>query len=922
MLSWFFKKRGGAGVPKAAASLQPTMQPQADTTAKHAEHVNAVWLPQLQAAQGDDIALLRVAQATPVLEIKLTAVAAMGTEEVLKQAERELRSHDRRVHRAVKQRLMGKVAQRETRAKAQTLVEMAASLTGEAPVPINRLVALDHDWNRLDARLLDPAQHAEFSELRNRLNVLVREHGEELHRVQCWTADATRALAELRRGCTEAAAHGTGNDVALCAAAAQALRGARPDVPATVALEQALQAALQTAAHVEGRLVLLAALEEPGTDVVLAYPPMSQPTEIANSDAACRHARELKQGAPVEAQSTPQAPTAAQRWRALPPLDDSELARLLDERFEHWQRGHASARSPAEVAQVAPASTRVPSAEQLHRLETVLRLAEGALAEGQLGELQQHLQAFDAAMDAMNGVAQDGALRVRRQVLQAENARLKGWQQWGDGLARDGLVAEAEDLARITLNASDPDCPKLDVKAHGEAIHALRMRWKELDRQGATARRGLWLRFDAALQMAHQPVAAQQAALKAARQENLLAREALLAALEAVSEGVPSNGTDDMTAHWKEQLRVLERFHTAWRQLGPIEHTAPPGARGVLQQRLRANVDRIEAPLQEARRAAEAVREQLIVRAEALVQEVGRQQQSRDAIARLRELQAAWQQHARAMPLHRAVESALWARFKAAYDAVFAQRDVASSVREAELAGNLAARETLLKRLSALTGELPAAEIQRMLAEVDQAWHQAGELPRAAAGVIEARFRDARLAVVQSLNERAQERWQAQCDTLPAKLALCEERERASTGDGDLAQRWAALDALPASWEQALAARWSRPALIGPLSGSEFDELLLKLEAAMNLPSAPEWQTARRNLKLRAMKDALEGHKSLKRGETEHADWLAAALRQSGSTAVQRGRLNALVAALGKAPSGSLVSPTTRRHVPDIVPLK
>jgi exonuclease SbcC len=918
MLSWLFKKRGGAGVPRAAASLQPTMQPQADKTAKHAEHVSAVWLAHLQSAQGDDAALLRVAQATPVLEIKLTAVAAIGTEEVLKQAERELRSHDRRVHRAVKQRLLGKVALRETRAKAQTLVEMAASLTGEAPVPINRLVALDHDWNRLDARLLDPAQHAEFSELRDRLNILVREHGEDLHRVQRWTAEATRALVELRCGCTEAAAHGIGNDVALCAEAAQALRDARPDVPATVALGQTLQAALQTAALVEGRLVLLAAPEEPDTDVVLAYRPMSQPTEIANSDAADPHARELKQGAPVEAQSTPHAPTVAQRWRALPPLDDGELARLLDERFEYRQRGHASARSPAKVVRIAPPSTRVPSAEQLHRLETVLRLAEGALAEGRLGELQPHLQAFDAALDAMNGIAQDEAQRIRRQVLQAENARLKAWQRWGGGLARGALVAEAGDLAQITLNASDPDCPKLDVKGHGEAIHALRMRWKELDRQGGAASRGLWLRFDAALQMAHRPVAAQQAALKAARQENLLAREALLAALEAFSERVASTGTDDMTAHWKEQLRVLERFHAAWRQLGPIEHTAPAEARGVLQQRLRANVDRIEAPLQEARRAAEAVREQLIVRAEALVLEVGRQPQSCDAIPRLRELQAAWQQHARTLPLHRAVESALWARFKTACDAVFAQRDVASSMREAELAGNLAVREALLKRLSALTGELSAAEIQRTLAEVDQAWPRAGELPPAAAGVIEARFQDARSGLVQSLNERAQERWQAQCDCLPAWLALCEERERASTGDDDLAQRWAALDALPASWEQALVQRWSRPALIGPLSGSEFDELLLKLEAAMNLPSAPEWQTARRNLKLRAMKDALEGRTSPNRGETEHADWLAAALRQSGTTEVQRGRLNALVAALGKAPSGSLVSPMTRRRTPNI----
>ena len=122
-------------------------------------------------------------------------------------------------------------------------------------------------------------------------------------------------------------------------------------------------------------------------------------------------------------------------------------------------------------------------------------------------------------------------------------------------------------------------------------------------------------------------MAAHQAVLKAAREENLLAREALLATLEATPVQTEFANADEQTAYWKEQLRALERFHLAWRQLGPLEHTVPARARSALQQRLRASVERIEAPLQEARRAAETVREQFIARAEALAQRAGQQPQ-------------------------------------------------------------------------------------------------------------------------------------------------------------------------------------------------------------------------------------------------------------------------------------------------------
>jgi DNA repair protein SbcC/Rad50 len=872
MLSWIFKKRGGTAVPTAATAPPPVgaspVQTQAGQ-ARKAEDANAEWLPRLQSARGDDAALLQLAQAAPLLDIKLAAVEALAGEEALKQAERAFRSRERKVHQVAKRRLEAAVAQREHRARAQALIAAATALTTEPVIAANRLVALDRDWQALDASLLEEGQRTGFATLRERLSVSVRERGELDQRVQRWAADAARALADLQACGAELSATGTARDIDDRTEAARALRAARPEVPETAAPDHALAAALEAAS-------------------------------LAAAAAAARMVA-------VEVPEPPAEP----------------------------------------IVQPVPVETRRASAEQLQRLDAALQTAEGAFAEGLLAGMQPHLNEVDAALAALHGAAPGESLQARLQALQAERARLKGWQQWGGARAREDLMAEAEDLARLTLAAAgagltaaaadasdgaaaaagpaaiaDPGAepgpvadarvpaaaaraptraPRLHLKTHADAIQALRARWKELDRTGAPAGQALWQRFDATLHAAYQPVAARQAAQKAAREQNLAAREALLATLDALPANAPDSASaDDLAAHWKEQARALDRFQLAWRQLGPLEHTVPSAARGALQQRLRASIDRVEVPLRIARESAEAVRAQLIARAEALVQDLARQPPQRDAAMRVRELQSEWQQQARMVPLQRALETTLWARFKAATDAVFAQREAAFDARDAELAANLAAREALVQRLALVDADAPEAEIRRTVAEAERAWRQPVEVPRAAVGALEARFRAAHAAALQRADHQAQRRWQASCDTLQARLGLCAERERATATDaGDaLAARWAALGPLPGRWEQALAERWAQAGAPGPLTGPAMDDLLLRLEAALDLPTPAEWQAARRDLKLRALKEAMEGRSAARSAPGGPAEWLVAALRQGGATELQHERLQALIAAL------------------------
>lgn len=968
MLNWLFKKRSPVSALKPAVTPAPPVQTKADIDARKTADARMLWLPQLQSAQGDDAALLRIALTAPLLEIKLAAVEGLVTEVALKQAEREFRSHDRRAHQAAKRRLLAAVSEREARTQATALIETARALSRDELLPANLLVALDRDWQALSPGFLTPAQSAEFSELRDRLNAAIRDRAEHQQRIQRWSIDATKALADLRLVCADAAANGrrveTDNELAIRSDAARALLAMCPDAPSVQTIEQALRTTLNIASMVEIRLAFLVALDESAILAVRDADPMQEPatelgtaetvvvaevgqstevTDVTDVTDAAVPAGIVESAPPAEAieaieaaepgtqiaaldpevdeiTSTVQpeipparkAPTAAQRWRELPPLADGELARVMNHRFDEWLRAQIPVRPAKPAVRVAPAGPKTPKApspEQLFRLDTLLQHAESALADGQMGAIQQQLQDFNASLESMTGVVADESLHARYLALQAEISRLEGWRQWGGGRALDELVDEAEQLAQRTLESSDVEAinaPKLHLKTHGETIHALRARWKNLQQLGSAADQTLWHRFDTALQTSHQPVAAQQAALKADRQDNLLLREALLVTLDALPTQADFANADEQAAYWKEQMRSLDRFQLAWRQLGPVEHTVPHAARKALQHHLHSSVERVETPLREARRAAEAVREQLIARAETLIGEVADNLQMRDAAVRAREIQAEWGNAARTLPLARGMETALWDRFKAATDAVFAQRDAAFNARDVELAGNLAAREELLERLSVLGVDAPAIEIQRVIAECDRAWSQAVDVPRGAAASIDGRFGDARAAAVQILFNKGRQRWQSQCDTITAKLALCEERESAQATDEELVPRWAAQDALPIELEQALAQRWSRPA--GTLSPSELssesggDDLLLQLEIALDLPVAPEWQAARREKKLRAMKSSLEGRgPSTASAPARPAELLAGALGQGGTSSAQRQRLKEIVAALRHA---------------------
>ncbi len=855
MLNKIFKKTASAQETNGE-SLAATSKTTASTPKKPPDNID--WQARLEAASGDDSALLLIAKGNAPLKVRQAAVEAMQSEDGLRSAEREFREHDRRIHREAKLRLETKVAERLARAEAAALIAGATELLAQVQIPANRFVEIDRAWQELDATKLEPAQVASFQAASKQITHVLRSRGDQHSSIKRWINDADRALAELQAGSIAVAETGLERD--KLAAAYDAVSRLNDNAP--IALDQDAQA--RDVAHKKSLL-----------DTAL---------QVARSlDARLTHLDGL-------IAETNAGDTAA--WHALPPVADTKIAALLTTRFESIRRTQQQTRQGAERAakDVLVEKDKARRQVKMSNLAELLAAAEAALSSGHIVDATASLASVEAAL---KGLTVNHQMQSRIDALKAEITRLKGWQHWGGGRVREDLVVEAELLAKAITDE------KLHIKSHADAIEKLRERWKELDKLGGATSRELWSRFDNALKTAYLPVSAQLAKLKAVRQENLAARNKLIAGLDSLlPAGTGAAPTDGL----RELARALEHFQGEWRKLGPLEHTVPHKAQAALQDRMKTAVARLETPLNESRRLEANKREQLITRAKAL----GGENQPRDAINKVRELQAEWQQHAKALPLQRNVENRLWNEFKTATDAIFLARDAANSARDAVYHDNAKVRNELIGRVEALGADSAPGDIKRTISEVDTAWRRTGEAPRNIANKLEQRFRDAREKAQLLLAGSATRTWHKACDVLAAKLALCAAVESAnSMPAGNEAESWSALPELTPAWEKPLRVRFD--AAIGgqvhaARAGATNDGDLLNLEAALDLESPSAFQPARREMKLRAMKNAIEARQVVTISNTDIEQWVAGLISVPLTDAVAALRFQAILAGLRDKP--------------------
>jgi hypothetical protein len=417
---------------------------------------------------------------------------------------------------------------------------------------------------------------------------------------------------------------------------------------------------------------------------------------------------------------------------------------------------------------------------------TLLGELEGALEEGQL---KLAASCHDKARERINRLQSLGgrvgdAQQKRLHQAAARLRELRDWRRFGTDRAREQLLEELDALQKK---------PLAPLK-QAEAVKGVRERWRQLDRKGGPAAEELWQAFDEAAEAAYTPCRAYFEEQQQQRAAHLEARRRFLDEIEQFLHGAEAED-----AHALEQR--LQQAKKRWPKLGGVEH-----------REWRAVNDRFRRLIEAGEQRLEPRREQEKVRREGLIAKVERLADEPDlekALSDTKAAQAAWRPEVSA---HRHVEQALWRRFKAACDAIYARQRQQSQARRAAEQEAHARLERLCGEIEGLVAGLDESSLPRArgrLAELQAEW----EASRGSKGLGK-RYAAACAAFRQAEEGIRQRQADAERQHLLEKIGLCEGLEAQlfnSTAAGQDENRWQALPPLQhAALEQALTARYRR----------------------------------------------------------------------------------------------------------------
>jgi hypothetical protein len=125
-------------------------------------------------------------------------------------------------------------------------------------------------------------------------------------------------------------------------------------------------------------------------------------------------------------------------------------------------------------------------------------------------------------------------------------------------------------------------------------------------------------------------------------------------------------------------------------------------------------------------------------------------------------------------------------------------------------------------------------------------------------------------------------------------MRLCDEREASPDSPAPEA-RWSALTDLPGAWKTAMDARFHGKSAAKPQS---LTDTLLNLEVGLSLDSPSEFEAARRQLKMNALKFAMENRRPSATTPADIERWLLEAAATPRPDELSRARLEKIIAAV------------------------
>jgi hypothetical protein len=200
-----------------------------------------------------------------------------------------------------------------------------------------------------------------------------------------------------------------------------------------------------------------------------------------------------------------------------------------------------------------------------------------------------------------------------------------------------------------------------------------------------------------------------------------------------------------------------------------------------------------------------ATKQALVEKAEALAEK------GSDSVADYRKLLDAWKAAGRS---NSKVDDALWARFKAAGDTIYAAKGEQIAVASASQAEAFAAKVALLEEIKAIEPENDLAGAKKLLASIQDRWEKAGRVSRDQFGAtedklkaIEARVRKAEAEHWKANDPAAKARKDDVTIKLEEAIAKLEKELATATAAGDKRKIAEISDSIAArkSWLEAVA---------------------------------------------------------------------------------------------------------------------
>ena len=744
-------------------------------------------------------------------ELRLAAAEFVHSRAQLERVYAGVRNTDRRVAKLMQSRLDAIRHHDAEVGRGNACIEQADALLRDEKLTPNHVAELDRKWSVVSAPELAPR----FGELRSQLAARLEA---QVH--------LQRAMIDRLGEVRKLAASGL-----PAAEMAERLRS----------MDEAQQQALAAPEHASLPRSLVNEFATEHAKVLASL------AEIEQGQAAITRRDALLAEWQGVAPDTLDAELLNKTWRGLPPVPEQAAAQLR-QRFDELL-----ATIPATVAPApAPAPLREPRKQNAvqppdQSFVDKVEAMEAALQHGSLGAAAE----IDKTLKETKHLRLAPALAERLAHARAELKRLSDWARWGGNVSREELIKAVEQLAT----------QKMAMSELAKKVGSMRDRWKALDTLSGSAPKTLWERFDAACSAAYAPAAAHFKHLADERHANAAKAEALIA--EASAETAKLSGAE--AVDWKHMALTVQRLRLAWSHLGAIDRKEKKR----LDQAFTDVLNVLQGPLEAQRKDEVSVREELIAQVAAI------NPADRHAVDALKALQERWQEHARALPLERKSEQALWQRFRAACDAVFARRKESAHAADAERRAHQDAKEAVCARLEAAAATADAANAGKLLREAAAEWHAIGPVPRANEAKIDKRYHAAVAAVQHHLDVARREAGKAQASALRDKLRLCQQLEaqvaELSTDPAatDWHARWDALPALAPDYERALKGRVDA-ALAALGSGREAyaarlaqnrDQLLhevLRLEIGAGIDSGSEFARERLKLQVETLQSSLK----------------------------------------------------------------